>query len=141
MHKHFNSLQSQPHPRDYETTPYFLPQGYLTFKMAARVSAFEEILEEKPTLDELCEHIVIGIKWYQLGIQLKLDATQLDVIYEQNTDVTQKTAKMFQLWLNTNPLATRRHVLEALRKKVIGENNVANEYEKMLTSPRSFAGK
>ena len=109
--------------------------------MAARVSTFEEILEEKPTLDELCEHIVIGIKWYQLGIQLKSDVTQLNVINEQNSDVTQKTAKMFQLWLSTNPLATRRHVLEALRKRVIGENNLANEYEKMLTSPRSFAGK
>ena len=109
--------------------------------MAARVSTFEEILEEKPTLDELCEHIMIGTKWYQLGIQLKLDVTQLDVINEQNSDVTQKTSKMFQLWLSTNPLATRRHVLEALRKRVIGENNVANEYEKILTSPYSSAGK
>ena len=109
--------------------------------MAAGVSTFEEILEEKPTLDELCEHIVIGTKWYQLGIQLKLDVTQLDVINEQNSDVTQKTSKMFQLWLSTNPLATRRHVLEALRKRMIGENNVANEYEKVLTSSYSSDGK
>ena len=109
--------------------------------MAVRVSTFEEILEEKPALDELCEHIVIGTKWYQLGIQLKLDVTQLDVIDKENSDVTQKTAKMFQLWLSTNPLATRRHVLEALRKRVIGENNVANEYEKILTSHYSSVGK
>ena len=109
--------------------------------MAAGVSTFEEILEEKPTLDELCEHIMIGTKWYQLGIQLKLDVTQLDVINEQNSNVTQKTSKMFQLWLSTNPLATRRHVLEALRKRMIGENNVANEYEKVLTSSYSSDGK
>ena len=56
---------------------------------------------------ELCEHIVIDTRWYQLGIQLKLDVTQLDVIDKENSDVTQKTAKMFQLWLSTNPLATR----------------------------------
>ena len=109
--------------------------------MAARVSTFKEILEEKPTLDELCEHIVIDTRWYQLGIQLKLDVTQLDVIDKENSDVTQKTAKMFQLWLSTNPLATRRYVLEVLRKRVIGEKNVANEYEKILKSPYSFAGK
>ena len=103
--------------------------------MAARDLSFEMLLQDKPTLDELCEHIMIGIKWYQLGIQLKLDVTQLDVIDKENSDVTQKTAKMFQLWLSTNTLATRKHVLEALRKRVIGENNLANEYEKMLTSP------
>ena len=110
--------------------------------MAARNPSFEMLLQEKPTLDELCEHIVIGTKWYQLRIQFKLDVThQLDVIDKENSDVTQKTAKMFQLWLSTNPLATRRHVLEALRKRVIGEDNVANEYEKILTSPYSSAGK
>ena len=110
--------------------------------MAARIPSFEMmLLQERPTLDELCEHIVIGIKWYQLGIQLKLDVTQLDVIDKETSDVTQKTSKMFQLWLSTNPLATRRHVLEALRKRVIGENNVANEYEKVLTSSYSSDSK
>ena len=109
--------------------------------MAARNPSFEMLLQEKPTLDELCEHIVIGTKWYQLGIQLKLDVTQLDVIDKQTSDVTRKTSKMFQLWLSTDPLATRRHVLEALRKRVIGEGNIANEYEKILTSPYSSDGK
>ena len=41
--------------------------------MATRNLSFEKLLEEKPTLDELCEHIRIGSKWYQLGILLKLD--------------------------------------------------------------------
>ena len=109
--------------------------------MAARNPSFEMLLQEKPTLDELCEHIVIGTKWYQLGIQLKLDVTQLDVIDKETSDVTRKTSKMFQLWLSTNHLATRRHVLEALRKRVIGEGNIANEYEKILTSPYSSDGK
>ena len=109
--------------------------------MAARNPSFEMLLQKKPTLDELCEHIVIGTKWYQLGIQLKLDVTQLDVIDKETSDVTRKTSKMFQLWLSTSPLATRRHVLEALRKRVIGEGNIANEYEKILTSPYSSDGK
>ena len=109
--------------------------------MTARNPSFEMLLQEKPTLDELCEHNVIGTKWYQLGIQLKLDVTQLDVIDKETSDVTRKISKMFQLWLSTNPLATRRQVLEALRKRVIGEGNVANEYEKILTSPYSSDSK
>ena len=85
---------------------------------------------------------MIGTKWYQLRIQFKLDVThQLDVIDKENSDVTQKTAKMFQLWLSTKPQATRKHGLEVLSKKVTGESNVANEYEKILTSPYSSAGK
>ena len=48
--------------------------------MATRNLSFEEILEEKPTLDELCEHIRIGSKWYQLGIQLKLNTKKLEDI-------------------------------------------------------------
>ena len=32
--------------------------------LATSVSTFEE----KPTLDELCEHIVIGAKWYHTQV-------------------------------------------------------------------------
>ena len=94
--------------------------------------SFEKILGEKPALDELCEHIQIGGKWYQFGILLKLDSKKLDDIRRQPDDSTYKTLKMFELWLNTNPNATRRQVLETLKKKVIEENSVAHEYEQTL---------
>ena len=48
--------------------------------MASRNLSFEEILAERPTFDELCEHIRIGSKWYQLETLLKLDAKKLDDI-------------------------------------------------------------
>ena len=41
-----------------------------------------DILEEKPTISELCEHIHIGSKWYQLGIILKLDVKKLNDIHK-----------------------------------------------------------
>lgn len=93
---------------------------------------FDEMLQEKPTLDELCENVRIGCKWHQLGIQLKLDATELDSIDEKSRDNSFKTTKMFQLLLTTNPQITRQDILRGLRKKVVNENNVANEYERTL---------
>ena len=100
--------------------------------MAELNLSFEEILEKKPTLDELCEHIDIGDKWYQLGILLKLNPKKLNDIRGQSGDHTYKTSKMFELWLGTNPRPTRKQVIDALRKKVIEENTVAHEYTKIL---------
>ena len=96
--------------------------------MAAKKLSFEKLFEKKPTLDELCEHIRIGSKWYQLGIQLKLDPKKLEDIHKLPDDSTYKTAKMFQLWLDTKPDATRRQVVDAL-KKIIEEITIAHEYE------------
>ena len=100
--------------------------------MAARNLTFDELLEEKPSLDELCEHVRIAVKWRQLGIQLKLDYTQLDVIDAEQQSFNDKTSKMFHLLLTTNPQTTRRQVLEALRKISVSENALANDYEKWL---------
>ena len=100
--------------------------------MTARNLSFEKLLEEKPALDELCEHIRIGSKWYQLGIQLKLNVKKLEDIHKLPDDSTYKTTKTFELWLDTKPDATRRQVLDALKKKVIEENTIAHEYELVM---------
>ena len=105
--------------------------------MAEGNLSFEKILEEKPALDELCEHIHIGGKWYQFGILLKLDSKKLDDIRRQPDDSTYKTLKMFELWLDTNPNATRRQVIDTLRKEVIEEITVAHKYEQIF---KKFAG-
>ena len=97
--------------------------------MATVSPSFEEILVEKPTLDELCEHICIGSKWYQLGIQMKLNVKKLEDIHKLPDDSTYKTTKMFELWLDTKPDATRRQVIDALRKEEI---TIAHEYEQIL---------
>ena len=100
--------------------------------MATRSRAFKNVIEEKPTLDELCEHVKLGTKWYQFGVLLKLDARSLNAIEEQNREVNLKVIKMFELWLNSSTNATRKQVLETLRKDVIGEMVVAENYEKIL---------
>ena len=83
-------------------------------------------LDCEPKLHELCEHIRLGHRWYKLGIQLKLDATDLDSIYYSNRDDDGKTSAMFALWLRINSAATRRQIINTLYK--IKERSVAKEY-------------
>ena len=104
--------------------------------MATADTSYEEKLREKPTLDELCEHVNIGTKWYTFGVLLKLDMTKLDAIEELNKDVNVKTSKMFYLWLNTNPNAMRIEIVNTLKKEVIGEVTVAKTYEEILRESR-----
>ena len=93
--------------------------------------SFEKILEEKPDLSELSEQVVTD-NWYLLGVHLKCETSKLDELEEMNGNNEYKTFKMFQHWLETNTNATRRHVIEALKKRVIGENALAEDYLKKL---------
>lgn len=83
-------------------------------------------------MEELTEHIDIGPNWTVVGTLLKLNQRRLDDINQQSSSSATKIIKMFELWLNTTPTASRRQVLEALRKRVVAENTVANEYEEYL---------
>ena len=89
-------------------------------------------LDCEPKLHELCEHIRLGHRWYKLGIQLKLDETDLDSIHYSNRDDDGKTSAMFALWLRINPAATRRQIINALYK--IKERSVARKYLNTFTS-------
>ena len=96
------------------------------------VTYFEAFLNRKPSLHELYEHVRIGTNWYKLGVLLKLDVTKLNDVRLLNEDSDFKSLKMFELWLNTNPNATRKEVIETLRKDAIGENATAENYKKAL---------
>ena len=91
---------------------------------------FDQFLSTKPSLHELTEHIRVSSKWYSLGVLLKLDAKKLEGIRAKNEDSTFKLIKMFQLWLMTNPNATRREIIEALQNDAISEHAIAEKYEK-----------
>ena len=93
--------------------------------MAREQKGFEILLNKKPTIDELCEHVRIDTNWYVFGILLGLDTTKLDSIRVMNEDNSFKAIKMFELWLSSNPNATRREIIETLRKEAIGKNAIA----------------
>ena len=106
--------------------------------MALKVVGFEAFLNDKPTLDELCKHVRIDAKWYKFGVLLKLDTTKLEGIRVMNEDSGFKTVKMFELWLNSNPIATRREIMETLKIEAIGEITIAEEYNKALKESESY---
>ena len=94
-------------------------------------SSADQLLDQKPPLSEVCEHAITSHDhWYKLGIQLEVDEVELKEI--RNDTGSDKGTLMYQLWLRTQPNATRRQLLTALRTKDVGENTVADNYEQML---------
>ncbi|XP_019860404.1 PREDICTED: uncharacterized protein LOC109588729 [Amphimedon queenslandica] len=70
---------------------------------------------------------------YIIGTMLDLDQKRLRSIEAQTSHSdTHKMIEMFNLWLTTTPTASRRQVLETLRKSVVSEHTVADKYEKHL---------
>lgn len=102
--------------------------------MAGSVLPFDDLLKKRPSLSELTEHVDVGTKWYQVGVQLDLDTKKLDGIAEMSKSDDFKMTKMYDLWLRTSTQSSRSIILEVLRRKSIKETQVALEYEKVLRS-------
>ena len=102
--------------------------------MAASIPSnyFDHFLNGKPTVHELYEHVRVGTNWYKLGVLLKLDIKKLNDIRSLNEDSDFKSLKMFELWLNSKPNATRREIIVALKKEALGENALAERYRLAL---------
>ena len=107
-----------------------LSEFFLTDKTFT--ATFDVMLSGKPTLDELCEHVDIGYQWYKFGVLLKLKTSELDSIDGNYEDANIKALKMLELWLDTNPKAMRKEIIDALKKPVIGLNFIAERYLKAL---------
>ena len=100
--------------------------------MAVVSTYFDQFLNGKPTVHELYEHVRVGTNWHKLGVLLKLDITKLNDIRSLNEDSDFKSLKMFELWLSSKPNATRREIIEALKKTAISENAIAEQYKETL---------
>ena len=82
----------------------------------------------------MLELVINGIL---LGVLLELDEIKLNDIRAMTEGSDFKASQMFQLWLKTNPNATRRQVIDALKKEPIKEMTVAKNYENVLRSKPS----
>ena len=107
----------------------------------AEDSSFDEILNGKPTIDELCAHVPISTNWYIMGTQLKVDVKKLNEIDDLSKPVPYKVSKMYELWLDTNPQATRKQVLDTLKMEAVGQKSLAQQYETMLKNHIPVIGK
>ena len=106
--------------------------------VGGELTGFEAFLNKKPTLDELCRHVRVETKWYTFGVLLKLDTYKLEGIRLMNEDSGFKAIKMFELWLSSNPTATRREIIETLRTEAIGEKTIAEDYNKALKESETY---
>ena len=88
----------------------------------------------RPTIAELIEHANVGTRWRQVGIQLQLNSNKLDAIDDEHKKVADKVLAMYELWLQTNPNASRRQLLKVLRRNNIQENTLAENYEEYIKS-------
>ena len=92
----------------------------------------EQLLDEVPQLHEVCNDVRTA-HWYELGIQLQLNTVDLDNI--NDSAVTDKLSRMYDVWLNKRAdTATRRSLLTALQTDHVGQKRIAVEYqEKLMT--------
>ena len=100
--------------------------------MATGDSSFDEMLNGKPTLAELCEHVPISTNWYITGILLELNVRKLNEIEDLPKPVPYKVSKMYELWLDTKPQATRRQIVDKLKMETVGQMSLAHQYETKL---------
>ena len=73
--------------------------------------------------------------WKDLGVELlgKGSNDALDVIKNNNGDVTNCCSAMFQLWLERQPTASWRQLIQGLKQLQL--NYLANQIESKLTIP------
>ena len=75
----------------------------------------------------------ISSKWYNLGVQLRIDIGQLDNIRKDNLDECLR--EMLKIWLKqVDPHPTRNALIDALKRRVINEHQLASQLEKKYTS-------
>ena len=97
--------------------------------MACRdVSSYDSFLNEVPTLEELTSHINVGTDWKKFGAILGIDVEKLNTMPDDKSTVIEK---MFQLWLSSGPNATRKRLLESLKRDSTVQH-VAHNYDNSL---------
>ena len=109
--------------------------------MATGDSSFDEILNGKPTLAELCKHVPISTNWKMMGTLLELDVRKLNEIDHESKSVSDGVLKMYELWLDTKPQATRRQILDTLKMEAVGQMSLAQQYETKLKDQTTVIGK
>jgi len=78
-------------------------------------------------------------KWYQLGIKLGLQPSQLHQIERQiSTDIGRRKIEVVDLWLQSTPGASWRHIVTALKE--MGDSTTAERIElKYVKGARGMA--
>ena len=95
---------------------------YDSLRLSAVVSNLG-LLPPKPGSKDLM-HLKVS-DWNRLGLALKLDPYDLNIIEQDfRGDTRKQSLKMFELWLKTQPDASYEQLIKALRE--VGDETVAS---------------
>ena len=76
----------------------------------------DSLLDSPPSsVGELLREVKLVSKWYVIGTRLDLDTDDLDVIQISPVAEDVKASRMYKLWLDSKPYATRRQLIEVLQ--------------------------
>ena len=90
-----------------------------------------EYLEPSDLSDILNAIFTAGDKWFQIGLQLRLSYSTLNVIKRDNHDTTDCLTDMLQKWLtSTSSPPTWSGLVQALSSGPVGEKRLAEEIRK-----------
>ena len=85
--------------------------------MAQGFKSFESPISGLLNLKNVCAELSTVSKWYQLGIKLGLQPSQLHQIEQEvPTDIDRRKVEVVYLWLHSTPGASWRHIVTALRE-------------------------
>ena len=92
-------------------------------------------LQKPPKISDLMERVAAEAsdKWKKLGQQLNIDHHKLKTISNENNDVLDCFAEVFDLWKRgESPPFTWATIIDALRTKIVGEVQLAYELEQWV---------
>lgn len=96
-----------------------------------------------PSLEHLNQYVKPSLdsRWYDLGAELLEDDDDIAVLNtiqcEFTTDIDTCCTKMFELWLERDPMASWNQLIKSLRLPSVNLNELATRIELMLSQSTS----
>ena len=73
-------------------------------------------------------------KWYEIGLQLKVDLAILEAINEEEKENSKKLLRMLKHWLQTGTNRSWEALDKALRNKTVARSDVADKLNVTFTN-------
>ena len=79
-----------------------------------------------------------SLKWYKIGLQLKVSPNSLDKIKAEESDFSDKLLEMLKAWLKkVQPKPTWAALVKALKNHTVDEELLAAKLEKKYCKPKT----
>jgi tripartite motif-containing protein 2/3/tripartite motif-containing protein 71 len=114
---------------------FLMVYSFLIYCYSTESDVYHSINSSEP-LDIRDLHVICSnfwearIKWFEIGLGLNLEVSDLEVIQQTNRDNVDKCfMDMLKKWLRTSPRPTQSNLITILRERTVGFNQLAEELE------------